>query len=263
MMEWWIDKFLHRSASATGESSIRKHIIGASLGQLRLVDVTPGKIDLFLSDKEQCLSPRSVNHLRGYLSRAFTMARRMERFPRQNPAADVPKRKVLKRLPDYLRPHEVPPVLAALRPEWKGLFATAIYTGMRKGELFALQKSDVDFTSGLIMVSRSHERDIPKGGRVETIPINSELLPYLRKAISESSSELVFPDGKGKMWPRHRKLEDVLRSAMSRAGVVTSYIHKCRRSGCGHQEMAPDSAQRRCLKCTFKLFPVGQVRKIP
>jgi hypothetical protein len=36
---------------------------------------------------------------------------------------------------------------------------------MRKGELFALQKSDVDFTSGLILVSRSHERDIPKGGR--------------------------------------------------------------------------------------------------
>jgi integrase len=133
---------------------------------------------------------------------------------------------------------------------------------MRKGELFALQKADVDFTTGLIMVSRSHERDIPKGGRVETIPINSELLPYLRKAISESPSALVFPDSKGKMWPRHRKLEDVLRSAMSRAGLVTGYIHKCRRSGCGHQEAAPDSTQRRCSRCKFKLFPVGQVRRI-
>jgi integrase len=262
LMEWWIDKFLLRSASATGESSIRKHIIGSSLGERRLVDVTPGKIDLFLSGKEQVLSPRSVNHLRGYLSRAFTMARRMERFPRQNPAADVPKRKVVKRLPDYLRPHEVPPVLAALHPQWKELFATAIYTGMRKGELFAVQKSDVDFTSGLIMVSRSHERDSPKGGRVEAIPINSELLPYLRKAIAESPSELVFPHDNGKMRPRHTKLEDVLRRAMGRAGVVTGYIHKCRRSGCGHRELAPDSTQRRCSKCTFKLFPVGQVRKI-
>ncbi len=87
-----------------------------------------------------------MNHLRGYLSRAFTMARRMEKFPRPNPVADVPKRKVVKRLPDYLRPHEVPPLLASLRPKWKPLFATALYTGMRKGELFALQKSDVDFT---------------------------------------------------------------------------------------------------------------------
>jgi integrase len=68
----------------------------------------------------------------------------MEKFPRPNPVADVPKRKVVKRLPDYLRPHEVPPLLASLKPKWKSLFATALYTGMRKGELFALQKSDVE-----------------------------------------------------------------------------------------------------------------------
>jgi integrase len=146
--------------------------------------VTAGKVDLFLAEKEHGLSARSVNHLRGYLSRAFTMARRMEKFPRQNPVADVPKRKVTKRLPDYLRPHEVNPLLASLKPKWKPLFATALYTGMRKGELFALQKADVDFTAGLILVSRSHDRDIPKGGRVEAVPINSELNTYLRKAIA-------------------------------------------------------------------------------
>ena len=76
--------------------------------------MTPGKIDLFLSGKEKALSARSLNHLRGYLSRAFTMARRMEKLPRANPVADVPKRKVVKRLPDYLRPTEVPPLLASL-----------------------------------------------------------------------------------------------------------------------------------------------------
>jgi len=56
--------------------------------------------------KEDGLSAKSVNHLRGYLSRAFTMARRMEKFPRPNPVADVPTRKVVKRLPDYLRLQE-------------------------------------------------------------------------------------------------------------------------------------------------------------
>ena len=82
------------------------------------------------------------------------MARRMEKFVRPNPVADVPKRKVVKRLPDYLRAHEVPLLLAVLKPKWKPLFATALYTGMRKGELFAHQKADVDFTAGLILVSR-------------------------------------------------------------------------------------------------------------
>jgi hypothetical protein len=48
--------------------------------------------------------PQSVNHLRGSLRRAFNLARRMEKFPRANPATDVPKRKVPKRLPDDLPP---------------------------------------------------------------------------------------------------------------------------------------------------------------
>jgi hypothetical protein len=109
LMGWWIEKFLRKAGSSTGESSIRKHIIGSPLGKLRLTDITPGKVDLFLTEKEDGLSARSVNHLRGYLGRAFTMARRTEKFPRPNPVADVPKRKVAKRLPDYLRPNEVQP----------------------------------------------------------------------------------------------------------------------------------------------------------
>jgi Phage integrase family len=167
-----------------------------------------------------------------------------------------------KRLPDYLRAHEVRPPLAALTPKWNPLFATALYTGMRKGELFALQKSDVDFTAGLILVSRSHARDIPKGGRVEAIPINSELTPYLEKATAASLSELVFPDERGQMLPKHIAMEEVLRRAMRRAGIVPGYVEKCRRKGCGHHEPALDSNPRRCPVCQFKLWLVGEVRKL-
>ena len=262
LMGWWIDKFLRRAASDTGASSIRKHIIGSTFGRLRLTQVTAGKIDLFLTEKEEDLSAKSVNHLRGYLSRAFTMARRMEKFPRPNPVADVPKRKVVKRLPDYLRPHEVQPLIASLKPKWKPLFATALYTGMRKGELFALRKGDIDFDAGVILVSRSHDRDIPKGGRAEAVPINEELVPYLKKAMTASPSELVFPNDDGTMLPKHTALEHVLRRAMRRAGLVTGYVHKCRRHDCGHQEAAPHANPIDCPKCDFRLFPVGQVRKI-
>jgi integrase len=205
LMEWWIDGFLQRTAGAEGGiSSVRKHVVGSSLGALRLAAVTPGRIDRFLAEKEETLSPRSVNHLRGYLSRAFNLARRMERFPRPNPVADVPKRKVPKHLPDYLRPHEVRPLLAALSAKWQSLFATAIYTGMRKGELFALRKSDVDLAVGIIIVSRSHDRDTPKGGRAEAIPINTELRVYLEWAIEASRSELVFPGPGGQRLRRRR-----------------------------------------------------------
>jgi integrase len=82
------------------------------------------------------LSPQSVNHLRGYLSRAFQAARRLGRYTGQNPAAEVRKRRVPRRSPDYLRADEVPVVMAALAPEWQPLFGAAIYTGMRKGERY-------------------------------------------------------------------------------------------------------------------------------
>ncbi|MCM3881158.1 MAG: hypothetical protein ND807_13700, partial [Vicinamibacterales bacterium] len=159
LLEWWIENFLrHAPSYASTIATIRKHLVGSKdLGRLDLEDVSPGKFDLFLTKKERELSPQSVNHLRGFLRRAFNLARRMEKFPRPNPVADVPKRKVPKRLPDYLRPNEVPPLLASVRPKWRALFATAIYTGLRKGELFALGKSDVDLAAGIITVCRSHD----------------------------------------------------------------------------------------------------------
>jgi hypothetical protein len=178
LLEWWIENFLkHAPSYASTIATIRKHLIGSKdVGRVGLEEISPGKIDLFLTRKERELSPQSVNHLRGFLRRAFNLGRRMEKFPRPNPVADVPKRKVPKRLPDYLRPNEVPALLAAVAPKWRALFATAIYTGLRKGELFALHKSDIDLATGLITVSRSHDRDMPKNGRSEAVPINSELL---------------------------------------------------------------------------------------
>ena len=41
-----------------------QHIVGSTFGKLRLEAVTAGKVDLFLSEKEDGLSARSVNHLR-------------------------------------------------------------------------------------------------------------------------------------------------------------------------------------------------------
>ena len=70
--------------------------------------------------------------------------------------------------------------MAALSPRWRPLFATALYTGMRKGELLGLRKTDVDLDSGLLMVARSYGRDTTKGGHADVIPIAAELAPYLR-----------------------------------------------------------------------------------
>jgi hypothetical protein len=92
LVEWWIETFLrHAPSYATTVQTIRKHIVGSSLGSTSLDQISAGKIDLFLTKKERELKPASVNHLRGYLGRAFNLGRRMERFPRPNPVVDVPE----------------------------------------------------------------------------------------------------------------------------------------------------------------------------
>ncbi len=263
LLRWWLDTYSKPLAShVSNESAIRVHFLASDLAQLPLTAVTPGRIESFLQAKSSKVSPQMVNHLRGYLCRAFNTARRAGRWPGPNPVQDVRKRKIPRRKPDYLRPHEVPLLLRALDPRWRPLFATAIYTGLRKGELLALRKADVDLARQMLTVARSHDRDTTKGGHADGIPIATELVPFLRVAITASPSGLVFPRKDGSMMRRDVNLEVTLRRALGRAGVVEGYKHVCRRKGCGHSEAATDQEQRRCPKDKRKLWVKPVVRPI-
>jgi len=110
------------------------------------------------------LAPQTVNHLRGYVSRAFTTARRKGWWTGVNPVTDVHRKPVPKGVVgDYLPVEEVPVVLEQLARRWRPLFAAALYTGLRKGELRALRKEDVDLERGPILVRRSGGRATTKG----------------------------------------------------------------------------------------------------
>ena len=82
-----------------------------------------------------------------------------------------------------------------------GLFPfVAMYTGMRKGELLALDWTDVDVKNRRITVSKSvyHENNVPRikkpktDAGIRTVPILDALLPYMT-----GSSGLVFPNEYG------------------------------------------------------------------
>ncbi len=137
---------------------------------MRLVDVTPGEIEKFLQAKSSDLAPATLNHLRTFFMSAFSMARKTSRYRGPNPAKEVERRTVPKRTPEFLRAHEVPLVLAATPARWRPLMATAVYTGLRRGEILGLRKRDVDLDARLLTVARSYDRDTTKGGHADVSP---------------------------------------------------------------------------------------------
>jgi integrase len=262
LLRWWEDAyFRHTPAYSKSCGTFHRHVVDSDISKLPMREVTSGRIEQFIQAKTRQLAPQTVNHLRGFLCRVFNAARRAGKVS-QNPILDVKRRRTPRRLPEYLRVEEVPRVLRAVADRWRPLFAAAVYTGMRKGELLGLRKPDVDLVGRLISVRRSYARDTTKGGHAEAVPIASELVPYLEHAIGRSPSDLVFPREDGSMMSEEAPFEEMLRSALGRAGIVTGYSHICRRKGCGHTEPATDAELRRCPRCNMKLWPRAQVRKI-
>jgi excisionase family DNA binding protein len=262
LMEWWMKTYptTERSQKAR-ETFIRKHFVDAKIARTPVLQVAPGMVESFLQAKNG-LSPATINNLRASLYGAFSMARRAGKWTGPNPVADVRRRKVPKRLPEYLTVQEVPLVLDALDDRWRPLFATAIFTGLRKGELLGLRKVDVNFDLGLIAVCRSYDRDTTKNGRAEVVPISRQLRPYLEQAVKNSPSELVFPAEDGLMMSHEILLQKVLRRAMGRAGIVLGYSQVCRRKDCSHRQLTPTGEPLRCPKCNMKLWPRPKVRPI-
>jgi integrase len=133
-------------------------------------------------------------------------------------------------------PADAHALLAALGPQDRPLWATALFTGLRRGELMALRWRDVDFERGLIRVERSWDVKagpvLPKsraGRRV--VPLPKALRPYLKwqakRSRGASYDALVFgrtetvPFDPGTIRKRANR-------AWNTAGLVGLGLHECR-----------------------------------
>jgi integrase len=99
---------------------------------------------------------------------------------------------------EFLSPEEAPNLLAyaeAHAPELHPMLATALYTGMRKGELFGLRWRDLDLERRCLDIQRSY-RGLPKGGKPRHLRLPAELVPVLgawRSRCPPTREGLVFP----------------------------------------------------------------------
>jgi len=130
-------------------------------------------------------------------------------------------------------PEEARALLAAL-PQERALWATAMYSGLRLGELLGIEWADVDFERGLIHVRRSWD---PQAGAItpksragmRVVPLAKVLRGHLlEQRIGCAWSEgLVF--GRSPTRPFLAKTpNDRAQRAWKKAGVPPIGLHECR-----------------------------------
>ena len=182
--------------------AVERNLIASPLGALNLIDVTPGRIDEYLQSRSD-LAPQTLNHLRSHLLTAFNRAKRCGTWLRANPVEGVPRRRVPKRLPDFLRADEVPRVLGL---DWQ-------YVDLRR-RIITVRASAVN---GII--------SSPKNHRERHVPIAADLAELL--AAHALPRGLVFPNERGAPMIRGTAVNAIVR-ARRRAAIPHARWHVLR-----------------------------------
>lgn len=105
------------------------------------------------------------------------------------------------RVPTILNKEEIFKLLEIAKAQnspWYPIWATALLTGCRNGELYALTFDDIDFTNNIVRVSKSYNKRLrktksTKAGYWRNIPMNQDLKSLLLELRNNSTSEFVLP----------------------------------------------------------------------
>jgi integrase len=225
---------------------LRKHVLPA-LGHKQLREITRQDLQNMVAEKVNAGLSRSwirsiIAPLRELLNHAVddglldrNPALRLARFSRK---AEAQKGRI-----DALTPTEELRLLETAEqeyPRWYPLFLTALRTGMREGDLLALQWGQIDFAGGYIQVDRSLSRGkvVPtKSGRIRRIalsPVLAEILVTLKDVQSAEAtyrgqplSLLVFSTRNGRHLDPGTVL-DALYRCLERAGLRRVRFHDLR-----------------------------------
>lgn len=178
---------------AQDDSRFEKYI-EPNFGDKEPKEIFPLDVDRLRIKLLKTKSPGTVKNVLELLRRITHFGEKKNLCPRLNFTIEMPHVNNIKT--EDLTPEQLNNLLEAIDQDSDiqaaNLMKMALFTGMRRGELFRLAWNDVDFEKGFI-----HIRD-PKGGSDQTIPLNKSAHQILKHHPKSKNSEFVFPGRKGK-----------------------------------------------------------------
>jgi integrase len=225
------------SALRAYEQALRTKVL-PELGHLRLSAISRSAVqDLVDSLVASGRSPSTVRNailpLRAIYRRALTRADVLV-----NPTLGLAlpaQRGKRDRIAD---PPEAARLLDALSPDDRAVWATALFAGLRRGEIRGLRSRDVDFERGLIRIEQSWD---DKAGPIEpksragrrrvpmAKPLRAHLAAHRLRKPTVDEGDLFFGDEQGEALNAGALLRRA-RASWDRADLAPIGLHECRHS---------------------------------
>jgi integrase len=200
LCDYWVERRAPQKRSRKDDESVIRCHIRPLLADVRLLDVTVAHSDLLVA-KRAHLDRKTVHNILTLLISMLNMAVDLGWLIKA-PRIRKPRIPIFHKDFHYLRTKAgIARFLRAAREEGEMAFAcysTAIYTGLRAGELAGLRWDDVDLEARRITVQRSYDGPT-KAGDLRYVPILDPLLPVLRAWRLRCPGLLVFPTQRGTM----------------------------------------------------------------
>lgn len=195
LSEFTRDYLTHCSSKHTRktlkDSSVALRGLLRVAGDLPLHKIGVREIDSYLSMKTSEASQWTARKHYAHLASAFETARKWKCIP-ANPFRQVEKPKVPEIQPAHFTKLNFQQLLSVIADQdFREVCIFAVSTGLRLGELVALQWRDVDFVRKVIVVQNS-ETFTTKSKRIRVVPMNEQLWRTSAVRKESATCALVF-----------------------------------------------------------------------
>jgi integrase len=240
LADYWLEKKAPLKRSAKDDKSIVNRHLRPYFGEMQLPAVDAEFIDQFIIDKDGEVGDKTLHNI---LTLLGTMLRQGVRLKWIVAVPPIDKPRLQEKDYRWLQTNEeIKKVLTAALDEEPGvmvLYATAIYTGMRAGELLGLRWEDVNLSRRLITVKRSYDLPHTKNRGLRHVPVLTPLLRLLKQWRLQRPGPLLFPTQVGTpKGPSDRWLQEVFKGCLDRAEVDRVRFHDLRHTFASHWVMA-------------------------
>lgn len=201
-------------------------------GKKQINEITTSDIRELVLDQLADRSEASRKNVLKYIRAAFTYAVDMGIIQR-DPTPKLKFKKTLK-IKSVLKENEIFHFLKMAKEKnhpWFPIWAVALYTGMRNGELYALKWEKVDLRKRMMIVSLSWNQKNgfkeTKSGDDRMVEIAESLLPLMEELYRNKTTEFVLP--RFETWDMNEQAR-ILRAFLQEINLPSIRFHDLRAS---------------------------------